>query len=61
MSADITPPPKSWVDALDRAEEDVAAGRVVDGPEIHRELRAAIERIEAREGADKKPRTPAVR
>ncbi len=50
---DTRPPPQNWIDALDRAEADVAAGRVVDGAEIHRELAGSIERM--RHGA---PPTP---
>ena len=46
-------PPQDWVDALDRAEADLAAGRVVDGETIHAELRASIERMER--GAASKP------
>jgi hypothetical protein len=54
MTNDSLPPPKSWIDALHRAEDDVAAGRVVDGAEIHRELLATARRIEEREAADEK-------
>ena len=44
---DKTPqaPPQEWIDALDRADADVAAGRVVDGAAIHSELCASIERM----------------
>jgi hypothetical protein len=42
---DTRSPPQEWIDALDRAKADVAAGRVVDGAEIHRELTASIERM----------------
>lgn len=38
--------PKEWVDALDEAEADLAAGRICDGAIIHAELRASIERME---------------
>ncbi len=37
------PTPADWIEALDRAEADVAAGRVVDSETLHRELRAGIE------------------
>ena len=42
---DTRPPLQDWIDALDRAKADVAAGRVVDGAEIYRELSASIERM----------------
>ena len=42
---DTRPSPQEWIDALARAEADVAAGRVVDGAAIHRELAASIERM----------------
>jgi hypothetical protein len=42
---DTRPPPQNWIDALDRAEADVAAGCVVDGAEMHRKLKASIERM----------------
>ena len=38
------PPPQDWIEALDEARADLAAGRVVDGAEIHREFEASIER-----------------
>ena len=42
---DTRQPPKDWSDALDRAKADVAAGRVVDGAELHRKLEASIGRM----------------
>jgi hypothetical protein len=42
--------PPSWIEALDRAEADVAAGRVVDGVEIHADLSASIERMRPGKG-----------
>ena len=42
------PAPAGWLEALDRAEADVAAGRVVDGAAIHGELAASIRRMERR-------------
>lgn len=39
------PPPQRWIDALDQAKADIAAGRIVDGVEIHRELKASIKRL----------------
>ncbi len=40
--------PVGWLEALDRAEADVAAGRVVDGADIHADLTASIERMKRR-------------
>ena len=48
MTDDINPEckaPKEWVDALARAEADLAAGRVCDGAAMHAELRASIKRM----------------
>jgi hypothetical protein len=42
------PTPAGWLEALDRAEADVGAGRVVDGADIHAELAATIERMKRR-------------
>ena len=42
------PPPQEWIDALARADADVAAGRVVDGAAILERMRATAERLEAR-------------
>ena len=39
------PAPPGWLEALDRAEADLAACRVVDGRDIHAELAACIERM----------------
>ena len=39
------PPPQDWTAALDEARADLAAGRVEDGAEMHRELQASIERM----------------
>ena len=36
---DTRPPAQDWIDALDLAEADVAAGRVVHGAELQRELK----------------------
>ena len=36
--------------ALARSEADLAAGRIVPAAVVHEELRAALERIEARRG-----------
>jgi len=51
------PLPQKWVEALDRAEADVAAGRVVDGAEIHRDLDASIKHM--LQGTNSAPKRPA--
>jgi len=45
-------PPQDWLDALDRAEADVAAGRLVDGEVIHQDLAAALADMERDEQLD---------
>jgi hypothetical protein len=42
-------PPKAWLEAIDRAEADVAAGRVTDGAAIHARLQASIAKFKATE------------
>ncbi len=46
-------PPQSWIEALDRADADIAAGRVVEGAVIHKMLDDALERL-SRRGVPKK-------
>ena len=41
------PPPKQWLDALDRADADVAAGHTVSGEVIMRRLRQTLGDMEA--------------
>ena len=41
-------PPQDWLDALDRADADLAAGRTVDGDRILSDLRRTIAEMEAR-------------
>lgn len=41
------PPPKQWLEALDRADADVAAGRTVPGEAIMRRLRQTLGDMEA--------------
>jgi hypothetical protein len=50
-----TEPPRSWIEALDRADADIAAGRVVDGALIHKMLEDALDRL-GRRNTPKKPR-----
>ena len=40
--------PPAWAEALEQARADVAAGRIVDGAEIHKELRASLARMALR-------------
>ena len=42
------PLPKEWLDALDRADADVAAGHTVSGETIMRRLRQTLGDMEAR-------------
>ncbi len=46
-------PPRSWIEALDRADADIAAGRVVDGAVIHKMLDDALERLSRRSAVKK--------
>ena len=41
------PAPPHWVEALDRAEADVAAGRVYNGDAVRQRLRDGIQRMQA--------------
>lgn len=41
------PPPKAWIDALDRADADVAAGRVFEGSAVRQRLRDSAKRMQA--------------
>jgi hypothetical protein len=41
-------PPQEWLDALARADADVAAGRTVSGEGIMRRLRQTLAEMEAR-------------
>ena len=54
------PPPPHWIEALDRAEADLAAGRLIDGETVHRKLREAIARMEARQAEGEPPRRAAL-
>ena len=40
-------PLKAWVEALGRADADVAAGRVCDGAAINAELQVSVKRMES--------------
>ena len=41
------PPPQIWTDALDRADADVAAGRVYDGSAVRQRLRDSAKRMQS--------------
>jgi hypothetical protein len=43
-----TEPPRSWIEALDRADAEIAAERVVDGDVIHKMFAEAIDRLSRR-------------
>jgi predicted transcriptional regulator len=40
-------PPQSWLDALDRADADIAAGRTAPWSEVRARLLARLEKQEA--------------
>ena len=44
--------PEGWQDALDRADADIAAGRVVPSEHIMRKLRTAIAAMESKTSSD---------
>jgi hypothetical protein len=46
-------PPQAWIDALARADADVAAGRTVSGDGIMHRLRQTLAEMEARQGLPK--------
>ena len=46
------PPLQDWLDALDRAEADVAAGRVVPGDAVMQRLRQTLIDMERQVGGD---------
>ena len=53
------PAPAGWLEALARAEADVADGRVVDGAAVHAGLAASVERMQRRKAeADTDSRHP---
>jgi hypothetical protein len=41
-------PPRSWINALDRADADIAAGRIVEGAVIHKMFEDALDRLSRR-------------
>jgi len=55
-----TAAPPEWLEALAKTETDLAAGRIVPGEEIMRELRESLARLEAK-AAGPSQRKPAAR
>jgi hypothetical protein len=52
---DTSPPaiaPASWLEALAKSEAQLAAGEIVSGEEVMRELDECIVRLEAKQGAE---------
>lgn len=47
---ELRPIPAGWIEALDRAEADVVAGRTVEAETVHAKLRTGLARIEAQLG-----------
>jgi len=46
--------PQDWIDALDESVADIAAGRVVSGERVRRELLESISRLEAKRAGPSK-------
>jgi predicted transcriptional regulator len=46
--------PQDWIDALDESMADIAAGRVVSGDVVRRELLESIARMEAKPASARK-------
>jgi hypothetical protein len=44
----VLPPPAAWLESLDRAEADIAAGRTVPASVVHAMLQESIVRMETR-------------
>lgn len=54
MGVQAVPPqsaPSGWLDALKRSEAQLAAGEIVSGEDVIRELHASIARMEAKRAA----------
>ena len=47
-TAGRTAAPAEWLEALARSEADLAAGRIVPGAVVRRELQGSIARLEAK-------------
>jgi predicted transcriptional regulator len=53
--------PAGWLEAIAEGEADLAAGRIVPGDEIMRELRESLARLEAVADEPSPPETPGLR
>jgi hypothetical protein len=51
---DVTlPPPAGWIEALERSEAQLAAGQIVDGATVMRELHECVASMEATPSPDR--------
>ena len=53
--------PAAWLEAIAEGEADLAAGRIVPGDEIMRELRESLARLEAVADEPSPPEAPGLR
>lgn len=53
--------PAEWLKAIDEAEADLAAGRIVPGEQVMRELRQSLTRLEAAKNEPSPPKAPGLR
>jgi hypothetical protein len=53
--------PADWLAVLDESDADMAAGRIVSGESVIRDLYASLARLEAAAEADMQPSAPASR
>jgi hypothetical protein len=61
MDEPTSPVPADWLAALDESDADVAAGRIVSGESVMRDLYASLARLEAAAEPDTRPSAPAAR
>jgi hypothetical protein len=61
MDDHTNPVPAEWLEALEESDADIAAGRIVSGEAVIRELYASLARLEAAAEADTQPSAPAPR
>ena len=52
-----TETPAGWLEALAESEAQLAAGQIVSGEEVMRELRESIDRLEVKRAAKSRNRT----
>jgi hypothetical protein len=55
------PDPADWLEVLIESEADIAAGRIVSGASVMRDLYASLARLEAKASSDPQPMAPAQR